>query len=318
MGPLLPSFKTACKGYHLVAVYAPINHIMNTVFFVLLMLICACAHGQEFRNQRTALITTNLGINGVVGGIGALANKKKEEKVFRTFTKGFAQGCLGGAFNVFGKQLTYQIKSENNLGYAWAARLTSSVGSSITQNAASNRNFWERWHFNLAFVRFDYHVPDKKFQARLFPSSLYGAYVVGRQARFNLKSSLQTGIMVYTSDNLISHLGLEARGHAIISSIGIQNGISGQDYYDLMAHETMHIIQADNMVWLNPFFNKTDAKWKTQSGFYRKASNYFYLDLNGLTILGIYLTQIKQPWECRWLEREAEHFSQRVIIPSCN
>ena len=33
----------------------------------------------------------------------------------------------------------------------------------------------------------------------------------------------------------------------------------------LMAHETMHILQYDNMVWINPFLNQLDSKLKEKS-----------------------------------------------------
>jgi hypothetical protein len=213
----------------------------------------------------------------------------------KVFFKGFGQGCLGGAFNVIGRQLTYQIHSRNNLSYAWADRLTNSAGNSITQNAAGNINFWERWHFNLGLVRLDYYVPDKKFQARFFPSALYGVIVAGSQARFNLKRSLQTGIQVYQGDRDIKHLGLEAGAAAIVSSVPLNRNIAGEDFYSVMAHETMHILQYDSMIWINPFFNQLDGRWKTSSGAYRNVSRFVYFDFNGVTILASYLTQINRP-----------------------
>jgi hypothetical protein len=285
---------------------------------LILLLMGLPVQAQEFRAQRRGFVAANVGINGVVGGMGALTNKKKDEKSLKVFLKGFGQGCLGGAFHVLGRQWTYQINSKNNLSYAWAARLTNAVGSSITQNAASNLDFWERWHFNLGLVRFDYHVPDQKFQARLFPSAVYGVIIAGSQARFSLKRTLQTGILVYQGDRDIRHLGLEARAAAIVSSVPINRNLAPADFYYVMAHETMHIIQYDSMLWTNPFFNQLDAKWKAKSSAYRNLSRYVYFDFNGVTILATYLTQVNRPWVCRYLEREADHFSQKIALPDCN
>jgi hypothetical protein len=296
--------------------------LMNKITPLLgLFLIVVHAKAQDFREQRRDFIATNVGINGVIGGVGALTNIKKDERPVKVFVKGFAQGCLGGAFTLIGKDLTYQIKSRNNLGYAWPARLTNSIGNSITQNAASNSNFWERWHFNLGLVRFDYAVTANKFQARFFPSSLYGVMVAGRQGTFSLKRSLQTGILVFERNGFVTFPfgnNQPFGGIGIVSSIAINKNIRGGDFYDLMAHETMHILQYDNMIWVNPFFNKLDTKWKAKSEFYRTAGNYVYFDLNGLTIFALYYMQVGQPWDCRWLEREAEHFSRRILMPKCD
>jgi len=272
---------------------------------------------QNFKTQRTEFAITHIGINGLVGGIGALTNKKKGEKGFKVFIKGFGQGCLGGAFQVIGKDLTYQITSREELSYAWAARITSSIGNSITQNAASNINFWERWHFNLGVLRFDYQVKSNDFQARLFPSSIYGIAITARQAKFNLKRTLQTGILVYERDEPVSTLGRVSNGIGIVSSIAVNKNLTGRAYYGLVAHELVHTLQYDNMFWANPFLNRMDEKLKENSTFYQKTSKFLYLDLNGLTIAGLYMAQINRPWECRYIEREADHYSKRVNWPIC-
>jgi len=76
----------------------------------------------------------------------------------------------------------------------------------------------------------------------------------------------------------------------------------------------VHILQYENMVWINPMLSKVDEKLKRNNKFYQKASKYVYFDFNGPTILGLYMTQINKPWECRFIEREADHFSRQVVI----
>ncbi len=273
---------------------------------------------QNWNLQRNQFIATNIGINAIAGGTGALLNKRKGQKPLKVFLKGMAQGSLGGSFQVLGKSLTYQITAQENLSYAWAARITNAIGNSITQNAANNINFWERWHFNLGAVRLDYEVKGNKFQARFFPSSLYGIVLVGKQAKLKLKPSLQTGILVFESENNLSFLGLSSIATAQVSSIGIREDLQGSEYYAIMAHETMHILQYDNMVYMNPYFQRLDTNWKNKSKIYNTLSKYIYFDLNGPTLLGAYLSQIKQPWECRHLEREADFFSRWIVWPKCH
>lgn len=283
-----------------------------------LFLAVADGRAQDFREQRKDFIAVNIGINGVLGGIGALTNIKKGEKPLKVFAKGFGQGCLGGVFIVGGKNLTYQIASRNNIAYAWPARITNSIGNSITQNAASNINFWERWHFELGVLRLDYNVPNKKFQARFVPSSLYPIAHFSKQAKFDLGASLATGIMVFKSDGWLTYGRQTTNGYAIFGSMAIDRNTGGQEYYRLVAHETMHVLQYENRIWLNPLFSKTDAKWKIQSRLYQTASNYLYFDLNWLEAWGVYLHDIGRPWECRWIEREADHFGRRIVWPKCN
>lgn len=262
---------------------------------------------------------SNIGINGLVGGIGAIVNKKKGEKTHKVFLKGLGQGCLGGTISHFGRELTYPIGNRERLEYAWLARFTNSVGTSITQNAASNINFWERWHFNLGFVRLDYRIKEKKFQARVFPSAIAGAIMVGRQGKLNLRKSLRTGIMVFERNGYLSGLGgFDAIGLGYISSIGIDSNITGNSYYRLMAHETMHILQYDSRIWINPFLNKTDQRLKSKSKLYNSLSKYIYFDFNGIVIYSTYLTQGHLPWICRYIEREADHYSRQYTLPKCN
>ena len=125
---------------------------------MLLISLAIKGYAQDFNKQRMEFAIANIGINGFVGGFGALTNKAKDEKGLKVFLKGFGQGCLGGTFQILGKELTHPISTRQELSYAWAARITNSIGNSITQNAASNINFWEKWHFNLGILRFDYQI----------------------------------------------------------------------------------------------------------------------------------------------------------------
>lgn len=289
----------------------------NNSLLIIFLLLAVTLKAQDYKRQKANFILANIGINGLAGGIGAAINKKPDEKLFKVMAKGFGQGCLGGGFNVLGKEITYQIEVKENLSYAWPARLTNAVGSSITQNAVANINFWERWHFNIGILRLDYNVPDRKFQARFLTSSVYGIGVTASQAKFNLKKSLQSGIMIYERDGNLTLDGTLAPGIGVVTSIGVNTNISGAAYYGLMAHEVVHILQYDDMSWLNPMFNKVDVKLKDKLNWYQKTSKYVHADLNSFALLGLYWTQINRPWECRTMERDADIFSNRNVYSSC-
>ena len=268
---------------------------LNKLGLLLLFTLSANLQAQSLNQQRREFAIVNVGINGIVGGVGALINKRKGEKPIHVFIKGLGQGCLGGTFQVVGKELTNQIRIKQNIGYAWPARLTNAIGNSIAQNAANNINFWERWHFNLGLFRMDYDVKEKHLQLRVFPSSVYGTIAAGRQAKWNLKKTLQTGIMIYEKDGLVKGLGGVSVGFAFVSSIALDKNLAGMDYFGLVAHEVVHILQYENMIWINPMLTRLDRKWKKSIPLYQSLSKYMYADLNGLTILGLYLTQINLP-----------------------
>lgn len=290
---------------------------MKIKLLVVLFFVCHFLVAQDWHRTRNQFIFSNISINGIIGGTGALVNKKRHEKPLRVFLKGFGQGCLGGTFQVLGKGLTYNIGAQQNLSYAWPARITNAIGASITQNAANNINFWEEWHMNLGIVRLDYSVSKNEFRSRVIPSSIFGLISVGRQGKLDMLNSIQTGTLVFKSKENLAFLGQRAPAIAQVSSIGIKNNIKGEDFYHLMAHETMHILQYDNMVYLNPFFKKLDRKWKDQYRSYDNLSKYIYFDLNGVTLLGAYLTQLNKPWECRVIEREADFYSTWTVWPRC-
>lgn len=283
-----------------------------------MLIIATKSEGQEVNKQSTRYAINNVVINGFLGGVGALINKRDGENGFRVFLKGIGQGCLGGAFQTLGNEMVYKINSQQNLTYAWPARITSSIGNSISQNAASNINFWERWHLNLGFFRFDYKVKEKSFQARLSPTALVGTGIAASQGKFSLSKTLQTGILIFESKDLVWSLGGRSIGVAAYSSIAFDKNVTGQEFYSLIAHEVVHVMQYENIVWINPMFNKLDNRMKQDNERYNNLSKYIYFDLNGLAFTSTYLTQVNKPWECRSIERAADFYGRRVLWPRCN
>lgn len=292
-----------------------------TKYVLFLCLICFGAEelsGQLYRRERPKFAVMNVGVNACIGGLGALVNKKPDQKAGRVFWKGVVQGVLGGTVSYFGKDLTYQIHKRNTLRYAWLARMTHAAGVSITQNAASNRNFWERWHMNLALLRLEYDFTSKQFQARLLPSTLLATIAVGSQAKLDFGQTVATGILIMKRDGEFSTFGLSGRAVGYTTVIGIDRNIRREEFYYLIAHEAMHTLQYDHMIWLNPFFRKKDQQWRENLNWYRQLSKYVYFDLNGITLGSFYALQQHRPWDCRWIEREADIFAARFPHLPCN
>lgn len=104
---------------------------------------------------------SNVAFGGLVGGLGAIINKKSNEKTGKVFLKGFTQGALGGYLVFESKRLVGKFGKTGDYGYIWPSKLVNSAGVSIIENAAANRDFYDRWHLNIGFNRLEFYTKDK-------------------------------------------------------------------------------------------------------------------------------------------------------------
>lgn len=295
------------------------------IFSFLLCLFTLQSFGQNYssyKQQDIKFALVDIGVNGLMGGIGAIVNKNPEEKIGKTFWKRFGQGCLGGGFQYLGKKLTFQIYDKQVLEYAWASRLTNSIGSSITENAMFNKPFGDNWHLNVFFTRIDYWPKnERKFAIRLVPMQFVGMFAAKSQAnKFDLETTLKLGgVLTFYSNGQLTSQGANVQAinwMSIAYDKTLQpDGVFG--LYGTLAHEFVHTLQFDNSVYVNPLFGKLDSKWKTNNENYRKLSKYVYFDLPNLAGFFISSFNPDKPYLCRYNEREAFHFATQVRLPKC-
>ncbi len=294
----------------------PGSRLVSLLLLCLMLMVCAPSAKAQYAAQRTKFVLYNVGFNGLAAGIGAVINKKEDQRWQQAFWKGLGQGALGGLLMHSGKALTYQINKHENLGYAWPAHLVHAAGASITQNAANNRNFWEQWHINLWLLRLDYDLSQKHFQARVIPSGLFGYFMLEAEGRLNLRRSLATGFLYFDYEKYNIYNG---RSEATSIIVGLDESIYGRaEYYTIAAHEVAHSLQYEGFVFINPLLSKPDQGWKEQHAWYRKLSRFVYFDLNGLYFLTTYyLIEGGGNNPCYWqnfYEKEAEHYSHRRFV----
>ena len=284
------------------------------LFLSVILSLPGVGQDQPYRAQRADFAVYNTGVGALAGGVGAWVNKEKEQKWHRVFFKGMAQGLLGGYLMHQGKNLTYQIYAREQYAYAWPAHLVHAAGASILQNAASNRNFWEHWHINLWLLRLDYDLPDRRFQARVFPSGIYGVLDLRKEGRFNLTKSLKTGFIFLDAE------GIDYKGFASATTmtVGVNSAVYPGYLYRVGAHEVMHLLQYEGFVYINPLFNKVDAKWKENSDWYKAISRFIYFDFNGLYYLAVYDWigggKYRPCYFDNFFEKEAEHYATREYL----
>lgn len=249
----------------------------------------------------------NVGIGSVLGGIGAVINKEPQEKFGKTLLKGLGQGALGGYLVFESKRLVREFAKSGNYGYVWPSKLVNSAGTSIIENAAANRDFWERWHLNIGFNRFELNTNENvKFKYRIMPFALFGTIAGFTKGQLSLSKSLKTGSFFFLTPELEDPYGRKAFGVAITNSIVVLEDLPNTI---TEAHELIHVYQFESFSSINWFLKKPLEN--VDSKFYKFYSKIFYTDFNAIFYLG--LSEIDKftakEYKDGFFEKEAYYFS---------
>ena len=280
-----------------------------------ILIFTFCFQIIKSQNIEAKVISYNVLIGGVTGGIGALINKNKDQKWHKAFIKGFVVGCGGGAIAYSGKKLNYFVAQKQELGYCWLSRAVFSAGNSIVENAAANRPFWSRWHYDIGFMRFELETNGPvSFTPRFMPSSFAGIVFMAANGNFDAATSLKSGTQTFRADkvNYASYLSAStaSNGFLFINSLN-----QGHVFYDTYAHEMIHAFQFQEFSGINYFFNPLTEKWKLKSPRFKTASRWIYGDVNFEVMLYNYFIiqrgyKDSPQYYCKnYLENEAEFLS---------
>lgn len=254
-----------------------------TLSTLLFLLMCGKVKSQ---NSNAEMALYNIGFSSIVSGVGALINKKPNEPWGKVLLKGIGQGALGGCLVYGSKNLIGRISKEEKWRYGWYAKMVNSAGISIIENASSNRNFWEQWHVNIGFSRFELYTKEKlKLNYKIMPVSLLLTASLAIRNKFEFGRSLQTGEFVFSH----SKTSGSNRGRAFGNVILIKDRFF--DEYDLYAHEIVHIYQYYDYNFVNTYVNKSYAKTSEKSESFSTFNKRFHIDLNGAVLWPIYFFQ---------------------------
>jgi hypothetical protein len=278
----------------------------NIYIYSLLFLINTIEVEAQYKNDFQAGIS-NVAFGGVVGGIGAIINKKKTDKTGKTFLKGFYKGAIGGLLVFESKNMLKYAEKNKSLSYYWPSKILNSTGVSIIENAVANRGMLEQVHINFAFNRFDFYTKEKfRVQYRVLPLSLVSTIYNFSNYQFDIKLTLQTGTIFYytKNDNQLIHIS----GVTLFNNVVLDNFYKTINprfpyKYGVINHEITHVYQYETLFSFNGFLNKP-LKNLEQIPFYKKYSKYIYPEYG--QVLRLLFKTNKQDG---FIEREAQYYS---------
>ncbi|WP_373059968.1 hypothetical protein [Zunongwangia sp. H14] len=240
--------------------------------------------------------------------MGAVINKKPDQNLGRTVVKGFTHGALGGYLIFESKRLVRKFGSEKNYNYIWPSKIVNAAGSSIIENAAANRELWERWHLNLGFNHIEVDFKDKfKVSYRIMPFSLLRTLYLFSKARLDIDRSMVFGILVFNQETPeILEEGRSSRGKAYLNHILLRRGM----HQSTEAHEIIHTYQYEGFSGINTFFDSPMSRLEQKSKLARIYNKIFYTDFNAVFSMSIYNFEWERKgyWE-NYFEKEARFFS---------
>jgi len=229
----------------------------------------------------------NIGFGGVVAGVGAVINKKTNQKTGKQFLKGFGQGALGGYLLFESKRMVGRFAKTGNYAYVWPSKLVNSAGASIIENAAANANFLENWHLNFGFARFEMRTKDSlKLQCKILPFALGGVIYGFANGKLAINETLKTGNFIFTSNKLYEKIG--TYGLTAVNTIIYQknNGIANNEI--VIGHEYIHFFQYEQSFGINTYLDKPLQNLEQNKKWFKKYQTIFYTEFNFLLDTAIY------------------------------
>ena len=176
-----------------------------------------------------------------------------------------------------------------------------------------NRDFWEQWNINIAFMRLELHTKDHfQLRARIMPVATFYTIGVALQNNFELKRSLQIGQMVFSSNSPLFD-STNSIGVAYAGLMVIKDGYMND--YSLLSHEIVHLFQQNDATVFNTYGNKINTHLFNQYKPMKSIFKYTYFDFHYYLIVGIHLIENKSRvnYYDNFLEHEAGYFSNTLF-----
>ena len=252
----------------------------------------------------------NIGFGAVFSTVGAIINKKPNEPLGRVMKKSLWQGALGGYVTFESKRILREAQQQNKWEYIWAAKLTNSIGTSIKENSALNKGFWERLHLNIGFNRLEFNFKDNfSVNYKLMPVAfLYTVDAIVRH-KFELKKSIQTGEFIFSTTSINNNKFINVNASTFPGLMVFEKPFSNN--IKLHTHEITHIYQSNDFSIFNTYLNKPLKNWSKKNKIIKWINKYIYPEYHYLILRPAYLLEnvnINNYYD-NFFEHEAGYYS---------
>jgi len=298
---------------------------MNLKIILLAVCLSCASIGKGQANDWEAAIY-NVSLGSLFGGVGALINKNPGELWHKVLFKGMWQGAAGGYVVFESKRMLRNIHKEEKLEYAWGANLLNAAGSSMIENAASNRDLWEQWNLPIGFIRMEFHTKNEfKFRPKIMPIAFgYTVYNVV-QSKFEAEKSIKTGHLIFSNDSPDYFENDFFTADAFWTPGGIVLNAQYKDffddlwYYEIISHEIVHAYQWNEFNAVNAFHLPLRNYLNQRSQIFNRLDQWIYWDMQGSVKDLLYQMENNIDRKCyydNFIEHEAGYFSNTLY--SCD
>jgi hypothetical protein len=273
------------------------------------------SRAQSYQTQSRQIFATNILVNGFIGGVGGMINRRNDENLLKVFGKNFLKGSLGGAIIYTAKYETYQLTNPDKYWVAPLDRAFYYIGYSFVRNASLNQSLLNSYHCQFYLFNFDIQLKNKfKILPRISILSTYSlAYFCTLNDHFNLKNTLKYGVFFFDEN---SKYFQKRGGEAFNNVVEIFPEDKSVDYftkfhYRTIAHEMVHTFQFPEYFSISSFANPYFQKYKSKK-IYTTLSKYLYMDIPYSQLA--YICMPKPKYYENYYEFEAEHFARRRYL----
>jgi hypothetical protein len=258
-------------------------------------------------HQKDQILLYNLGLGGLVGGVGAVINREEDQTWYLSFVRGFAQGSVGGFISYQGKMITHKIGRHKKLEYGWVAKIIHSTGASIVENAALNKDFCESWSIHVGFVRLETEPLNRSVRFRLLPYALYSFARASFLGRFDLEKTLKLGTPYFGTGDMIDG---RSAGRSFNNDVIVNENYEFR--YQAIAHEYVHNLQFREYLSLNSLFQERVRSNRICRG----ALEFLYPDIPYQPVAyKLEGTHSAEWYFANFFEMEAEYFATLKEVP---
>lgn len=280
---------------------------MRNLILTFLFIIISFSTNAQANDTEAALY--NVGFGAVFGTVGAIINKSPDEPLGKVVKKSLWQGALGGYITFESKRILREARIQEQWEYFWAAKLVNAAGTSIKENAALNKDFYDRWHLNIGFSRLEFNTKDKfSVKYKLMPVAfVYNVDALFRY-KFEVGQSLRVGEFVYSTGKLESSNYDTVRAAATAGYMVFNKTYLKQ--FDVNVHEIVHLYQSNDYSIFNTYLNKSLAKWSEKNKSVNWFNEHLYTEYHYLILRPHYIFETKNAnrYYNNFFEHEAGYF----------